>query len=240
MTSAFRRELSEAVVIVAGATGVLGSHIVRRLDERGARLVLLGRERERLPAVRDGAVVLGDLRDAELGGRAVELATSRFGRLDGVVNAAGVVAFGPLEGLRDDVLAEMFEVNVFGPLRLLRAAIPHLEGGFIVNLSAVVAELPTANMLAYSASKAALTAASAALRLELRRRKITVVDVRPPHTDTGLATRPIAGRAPRLPEGLPPDFVADRVVTAIERGEREVPSTAFRTARGPEVQRRAS
>lgn len=230
------RNLSGAVVIVAGATGVLGGHIAKRCSDRGARLVLVGRQQERLPSVGDAVSVLGDLRESETSRRAVEAALSRFGRLDGVVNAAGVVAFGPLEQLEDAVLDEMFAVNVLGPLRLLRAAVPHLEGGFIVNLSAVVSEMPTANMLAYSASKAALTAASSALRLELRRRKVTVLDVRPPHTDTGLAGRPIAGHAPRLPLGLPPAFVADRVMTAIESGETDLPSAAFHR----EVRRRAS
>jgi short-subunit dehydrogenase len=222
------RSLSDAVVVVAGSTGVLGGHIARRLDERGARLVLLGRAAARLPAVSDGVPVLGDLRDSDTSARAIDVAISRFGRVDGVVNAAGVVAFGPLAQLEDAVLTEMFEVNVLGPLRLLRAAIPHLDGGFIVNLSAIVSDMPTANMLAYSASKAALTAASTALRLELRRARVTVLDARPPHTDTGLAHRPIAGHAPKLPPGLAPELVADRIVTAIENGESDLPSAAFR------------
>jgi cyclic-di-GMP-binding biofilm dispersal mediator protein len=51
--------------------------------------------------------------------------------------------------------------------------------------------------------------------------------VRPPHTETGLATRPLAGTAPRLPEGLDPEVVAARVVAAIEAGEREVPAANF-------------
>ena len=221
------RDLSGAVVIVAGSTGVLGGGIAQRLDERGARLVLLGRDEARAPSVRDGVPVMGDLRDDDMAQRAVEAATSRFGRLDGVVNAAGVVAFGPLEALDDAVLDEMFAVNTIGPLRLLRAAVPHLEDGFIVNLSAIVADMPTANMLAYSASKAALSAASTALRLELRRRRVSVLDVRPPHADTGLDERPIAGHAPKLPAGLPPSVVADRIVAAIESGETDLPSEAF-------------
>ena len=54
-----------------------------------------------------------------------------------------------------------------------------------------------------------------------------VLDVRPPHTETGLATRPIAGTAPRLPAGLAPAVVAERIVTAIEADEAELGSTAF-------------
>jgi cyclic-di-GMP-binding biofilm dispersal mediator protein len=54
-----------------------------------------------------------------------------------------------------------------------------------------------------------------------------VIDVRPPHTETGLAGRPLHGTAPRLPEGLDPAAVARRIVEAIEAAEREVPSAAF-------------
>ena len=71
----------------------------------------------------------------------------------------------------------------------------------IVNISAIVAEMPTAGMAAYSASKAALTAFDRAGGRELRREGIRVVDVRPPHLDTGLENRPIAGEPPRLPQG---------------------------------------
>ncbi|MCU0266703.1 MAG: SDR family NAD(P)-dependent oxidoreductase, partial [Actinomycetia bacterium] len=93
--------------------------------------------------------------------------------------------------------------------------------------SAVVAEHPTAGMAAYSASKAALTAHDVAVGRELRRAGIRVVDARPPHTQTGLAQRPLAGTAPRLPAGLAPDAVAARVVAAIEDDERDLPSAAF-------------
>jgi cyclic-di-GMP-binding biofilm dispersal mediator protein len=91
----------------------------------------------------------------------------------------------------------------------------------------VVAEQPMAGMAAYSSAKAALTAADAALARELRRKGITVCDVRPPHTETGLAGRPIAGEAPRLKEGLSPSSVAALVVDAIAAGATDVPAAAF-------------
>jgi cyclic-di-GMP-binding biofilm dispersal mediator protein len=99
--------------------------------------------------------------------------------------------------------------------------------GFFVNLSGVVAEAPMPGMAAYSASKAAAAAASEAIRREFRRMKVTVIDVRPPHTETGLATRPLAGTAPSMPTGLDPAVVAERVVVAIERGDSAVASTDF-------------
>lgn len=223
--------LSGRVVAVVGATGGLGSAMSRRLAAAGAHLVLAGRRRDALEALGvDGATsVVLDLRDANAGDRLVEAVVEVHGRLDGVVNAAGVVAFGPLTDTDDVVVEELFLTNVVGPLWLLRRVLPLLEAsrGFVANLSAIVAEQPLPGMAAYSASKAALTAADRALARELRATGVRVLDVRPPHTETGLAGRPLTGSAPRLPTGLDPEAVAARIVTAIEAGERDLPSDAF-------------
>lgn len=82
-------------------------------------------------------------------------------------------------------------------------------------------------MAAYAASKAALTGADRALAREMRRVGVQAIDARPPHTETGLADRPLAGTAPRLKQGLRPEDVAERLVAAIEAGEAEVPSEQF-------------
>ena len=170
---------------------------------------------------------MGDLGDATLGERVAAAALAAHGRLDGVVNAAGVVAFGPLVDTDDAVLEELFLTNVVGPLFLVRRVLPALteSRGFLVNLSAVVAEQPMAGMAAYSASKAALTAADRALTRELRRVGVDVLDVRPPHTETGLADRALAGEPPRLAEGLDPQVVADAVLDAVEAGRSELSSS---------------
>ncbi len=222
--------LSGLVVAVVGASGELGSRIARGAAERGAHVVLVGRDERRLRGIVEGAsVVVGDLGDAGLGDRVVAAAVERHGGLDGLVNAAGVVAFGPLLDTDDEVIEELFLTNVLGPLFLLRRVAPALakRRGFVVQLSAVVAETPLAGMAAYAASKAALTAADRALARELRRSGVDVIDVRPPHTETGLAGRPLSGTAPRLPSGLDPDVVAARVLDAIEQGTTELASTDF-------------
>ena len=82
-------------------------------------------------------------------------------------------------------------------------------------------------MAAYCATKAGLTAFDRAAAAELRRRQIRVLDIRPLHTETGLANRPIAGRPPKLPTGSDPIEVAERIVTAIVDDERDLPSTTF-------------
>lgn len=221
--------LQDTVIAVVGASGALGSLIAKGAAERGAKIVLVGRDRGRLEAVgiQRAPVVDGDLGEAGLGERVVAAATEAHGGLDGVVNAAGVVAFGALADTDPAVVEELFLVNVVGPLFLAREVLPALaeRKGFLVNLSAVVAEQPMAGMVAYSASKAALTAVDRGLHKELRRSGVDVIDVRPPHTETGLATRPLAGQAPKLPQGLDPQVVAAAVLDAIEAGTSELAST---------------
>lgn len=224
------RSLSGASVVVTGASGGIGRHIARQLAEAGARLTLVARDRNALESLgMDATLVSADLRDADSGRAIVGAAVAAHNGLDGLVNAAGVVAFGSLAETDDEVIEDLFLTNVLGPLWLMRAAIPALteSRGFIANISAVVAERPLAGMAAYAASKAALTAADRALARELRAAGISVTDARPPHTETGLADRPIAGTAPRLREGLQPDTVARRIVAAIIAGEREIPAEAF-------------
>ncbi|MBD8607576.1 SDR family NAD(P)-dependent oxidoreductase [Aeromicrobium sp. CFBP 8757] len=226
-------ELEGARVLVLGATGGLGAPVVRRLVAAGADVWLSARSGDRLAALADelGSSVLGttavDLRlpggPDEVVGAAVE-----GGPLTGVVLAAGVVAFGDVVDLEDDVLDDLLLLNLIGPIRVVRAVTPHLaEGGFVVQVSAVVAERPMPGMAAYSASKAGLTAFGAAVASELRRRKVRLLDVRPPHTETGLADRPLAGTAPRMKTGLDPDAVAARIVRAVTDGEKVLGSDAF-------------
>lgn len=225
--------LDGASILVTGATGALGSRITRALAARGARLTLTGRRAEALAALGiPGAVtVAAELVHKPEPDRVVQAAVDAFGSLDGVVQATGVVAFGPLVDTSDDVLYRLVETNLLAPLRVIRAAIPHLAAStrtpFIATVSAVVAENPVAGMTAYSATKAGLTSADRALARELRRDRIHVLDVRPPHTETGLVDRAIAGTAPTLPPGLDPDAVATRIVDAIAAGERDLPSDAF-------------
>lgn len=209
---------------VVGATGGLGSALARELHRRGDRLLLTGRNPDALRLLAEelpGTLTIElDVRDPQAGDHLVDAVSAGFGRLDVLVNAAGVVAFGPLADTPDLVIEELFLTNVIGPLWLLRRCLPLLETsrGTVVHLSAVVAEQPLPGMAAYSATKAALTAADVALARELRRVKVRVLDVRPPHTETGLARRPMHGAAPPLPQGLDPDAVARRIADALSDG----------------------
>jgi cyclic-di-GMP-binding biofilm dispersal mediator protein len=217
------RELNGAVVAVVGATGGLGSALCDALAGRGATVVRVNRSGG------EGSDLAIDLRDTAAGDALVAFVSERHGRLDGVVVAAGIVAFSDLVDTDDVVIEELFLTNTLGPMWLAKRVLPALRetGGFFVNFSGVVAEAPMPGMAAYSASKAAASAATEAIRREFRRVKVTVIDARPPHTETGVAQRPLAGSAPKMPAGLAPATVAERVVVAIERGDTVVASADF-------------
>jgi len=218
------RTLAGSHVVVVGATGVLGARIAAHFATAGARVSAIVRDHTRLDGASVSHYALADVTDHA----ALATAFASVAPFDGVVNATGVVAFGNVAELDDATLARLFAVNAIAPIVMLREAAPHLaDGGFFVNLSGVVATQPVAGMAAYSASKAAAWAAMTAAARELRRRRIDVVDARPPHTETGLATRPIAGIAPKMPQGLTPDTVAARIVAAVVAGERDVPAESF-------------
>lgn len=218
-------DLDGAVVLVVGATGGLGSLISEQLERAGATVLRSGRSTPSLAA---------DLRDDGAAATLVDSAAAVHGRLDGLIIAAGVVAFGPASEVSDATLRELFDVNALAPVRLVRAAEPHLaasaqSGGepFVVTLSGVVSEAPTAGLAAYSASKAALAAFVQAASRELRRSSIRIIDARPGHTETALSTHPIQGTAPAFPTGKAPEAVAARIVSAIVDGEKDLPSGAF-------------
>ena len=218
------RELRGAHVVVVGATGVLGANIATQLAAAGARVSAIVRDHTRLDGASVSQYALADVTDHE----ALRTALASVAPFDGVVNATGVVAFGNVVDLDDATLARLFAVNSIAPIVMLRESAVHMnDGGFFVNISGVVATQPVAGMAAYSASKAAAWAAMTAAARELRRRRIDVIDARPGHTETGLAMRPLAGVAPKMPEGLAPNVVAARIVAAITAGERDLPTEAF-------------
>lgn len=209
-----------AVVVVVGASGGLGSAIAAELSARGALVIGAGRS---------GPDLHLDIRDSHAGDAVVRVALGTHGRLDGVVVASGVVAFGDLAGTEPVVVEELFLVNALGPLWLAQRVLGPLaeSKGFFAAITGVVAEQPFPGLVAYGASKAALSNGLAGLRREARRQGVKVIDVRPPHTETGLATRPLAGTAPRMPQGLDPHQVARRVVDAIEAGDDELSAASF-------------
>ena len=145
-----------------------------------------------------------------------------------MINAIGVVAFGDIGATSVDTIEEVFMTNTFGHIFLMQAALHHVQKeSVLVGISGVIAEQNLLGMSVYGASKAAVRSFNEALAREARKAGVRVLDARPPHTETGLASRAVAGTAPKFPVGLDPTAVARRIVQAIAGGETDLPSTAF-------------
>jgi short-subunit dehydrogenase len=217
-------DLNGARTLVAGASGVLGSGIARSLHAGGARLVLAGRDESRLAAVLDDVpTVTFEALDLDRCAAVVDDAADALGGLDLLVVAFGVAAFGPGEDEGDELTERLLTVNTMAPMAMVRRAVQRMDGsGTVGVISAILADVPTPGMAAYSASKAGLSAWLTALRGEQRRKGVTVFDVRPPHIETGLAGRAIAGQAPPMKAGAEIDELVGLVVDGIRDGRREL------------------
>lgn len=220
--------IAGARVLVTGGSGGLGRALVAGLSARGARVVSTGAHAD-VAAVEGAELHLaGDITVSDDRERIVDTALEHLGGLDLVVLASGVVGFGTADTVRSADLQRVIDVDLTGPLAFLGLVGPEVaEGGSVVVITGAIVDTPIPGTSAYAAAKAGLSSAAVVLGRELRRRKVTVIDARPPHTETGLADRAVFGTAPTFPTGLTADVVANRIVTAIAAGERELPPAAF-------------
>lgn len=231
-------QFANKTFLVIGASGALGSEFTKALHQRAATVLGTATSNEsaaRIPAVASVRLLLNFEQPESIETLSDYLLASDS-PIDGVINAAGLVAFGPASETQPEITERLMRANALGPMQLFRALKPALdrsaEAGSepcVVNLSGVVAEQPLPNLAAYSASKMAIHGYLQALAREWRRDRIRVLDARPGHTETGLASRAIAGVAPQFPQGMTAEQVVSRVLTALEAEEKDLPSQAFNT-----------
>jgi short-subunit dehydrogenase len=229
-------KLRGKTVLVLGGSGALGSLITSALIANGAQVMATTTANEKgdlIPSAASPRLLL-NLEVAESIEVLVNYLIQSGAKIDGIVNATGLVAFGQASDLSITALNRLSAVNLTGPIALISGLLPALrisaQAGnepFVVNISGVVAESPMAGLAAYSATKAGLWAFDQALSREVRKDGIRVIDARPGHTETGLAGRAIAGVSPAFPVGMQPGWVADRIVSAILNGESDLPAKAF-------------
>jgi short-subunit dehydrogenase len=228
--------LASRNILVLGGSGVLGGLVVQALANQGAFVSATATTLDsagRIPAQASPRLLL-DFDQAESIDVLATYLIESGAPIDGIVNATGVVGFGAISDLEAGAFEKMMRINATGPIELVSRLIPALlnsaEKGnepFFLNISGVVAEQPMAGLAAYSASKAAIYAFNQAAAKELRRVGIRVIDARPGHTETGLASRPLFGTAPAFPAGMDASAVAARIVEAIKSDERDLPASAF-------------
>lgn len=188
----------DRVAVVTGASSGIGRAAARALAAEGAGVALVARREERLREVAgeieaDGGRALplaGDVTDPDFRGRVVAETVSRFGALDHLVNAAGVIAFGTVKDTGLDAWRRMFALNVEAVFDLLRLATPHLlaRRGSVVNVSSVNGLRSFPGVLAYNCSKSALDQLTRCAALELAAEGVRINSVNPGVTRTELHT----------------------------------------------------
>lgn len=189
--------IRDKVVIIAGAGGGLGGEIVRALHARGARLALFDTDEARLRAIvadcPDAAYKIADIRDEAALRAVVSHAVEKFGRIDGAVNAAGVLPIAPSLSLDEAVFRDCIEVNLTGAFLMSRVVAEAMrDGGSIVHLASVSSQVANAQYAAYASSKAALSQLVRVLAREWAPRKITVNAIGPAMTATPMSEKYLA------------------------------------------------
>ncbi len=187
--------LDGKVALITGGTSGIGLATARLFIKEGAAVSIVGRDEEKgkaaLGMLNDASLHLGDVSKEEDARRIVKEVVGRWGRIDVLVNAAGIFRGAPLEELTVEDWDYVIDVNLRGTFLVTKFALPHM-GEAIVNVSSIAGISPYPRGTAYCSAKAAIIAFSRALALELAERGIRVNVVVPGLVDTPLL-RGLAG-----------------------------------------------
>jgi short-subunit dehydrogenase len=236
--------MKDNVVVITGASKGIGAELARQLAAKGARLVLAARNLPELEAVAaqcraSGATVVTVKADVavERDCQAVIAgAVLAFGRVDALVNNAGMSMWARFEEIRDlAVLERIMQVNYMGAVYCTHHALPYLREarGRLVGISSLAGRTGVPTRTGYAASKHAMTGFFDSLRIELEGSGVTVTMIYPGFVATGIRENatgpdglPILVSPVREGEVMSAAECAARIVRAIERREREVVMTA--------------
>jgi NADP-dependent 3-hydroxy acid dehydrogenase YdfG len=219
------QNLLGTVALVTGASSGIGEATALALAEEGATVALVARRRDRLEALaeRIGAdhslVIEADVTDPEQAQRAVATTVEQLGRLDTLVNNAGVMLLGPIVGAPIEEWQRMVHLNLLGLLYCTHAGLPHLLAAAeepprsvadVVNISSTAGRIARLNSGVYNATKFAVGAFSESLRQEVTTRHVRVTIIEPGATATEL---PFHNR-PEILEGMSQTFGGVEVMHA--------------------------
>lgn len=186
----------DKIALITGGSRGLGLEIARQLCRRKAKVVLLARDSEELALAkselaargRDVLTIECDLLDGAQIQSAIQQTLQRFGKIDILINNAGIIQVGPLDHMKLGDFDRAMRLHFWAPFILTMQIVPHMRangGGRIVNISSIGGKIAVPHMAPYCASKFALTGFSDAIRAELARDKICVTTVTPGMMRTG-------------------------------------------------------
>ncbi|MBA3532865.1 MAG: SDR family NAD(P)-dependent oxidoreductase [Ardenticatenales bacterium] len=224
--------IEDKVVLLTGASEGIGEETARLLATRGASVILASRSQERLEALArslahlpgERLAVPTDVSVASHREALIAATMEQFGRVDVLINNAGVGLDAPVEESTLDEARYLFEVNFFAPLHLTQLVLPLMRaqgGGQVVQVSSIVGMRATANIGLYCASKYALNGLADTLRVELEGSNIQVTSIYPGVTRTSFVANQLrTARNKPAAIAVPPERVAQVIVDSIERGSR--------------------
>jgi NADP-dependent 3-hydroxy acid dehydrogenase YdfG len=195
MEAVLAQEINDKVVVITGASSGLGEATARRLAQEGAKLVLGARRLERLQTLAeelslgDDSVVQTDVTDREQVENLVKHAVQTHGRVDAIINNAGLMPLSPLEALKVEDWDRTIDVNLKGVLYGIAAVLPHMkeqQGGHVINVSSVAGHTVNPGGAVYSATKYGVRVISEALRQEVKPYNIRTTVISPGAVDTEL------------------------------------------------------
>ena len=189
--------LKDKVAIVTGAGTGIGAALSKAFSSEGARVVLTARRKERLEETAaqckgEALILSSDITRRGAGLEIAQRAVERFGRIDILANNAGLGAYGSFMESGEELWRTLFEVNLFAPVALCRAVLPHMmerKQGLIVNIASIGGLIAHAeNVSAYVASKHALVGFSRGLKKDLKGTGVRVIAACPHLTNTDFFT----------------------------------------------------
>ena len=230
-------DINGKVVVVTGASSGIGEATARLAHERGARVVMVARRRDRLDALASdlpGSVALVlDVTDPDAPQQIADRSVEAFGPVDVLVNNAGAGMNVPVLDTEAADFRTILELNLVAPLRLMQALAPGMRErgeGSVINVSSGTTLMPILGVGAYAATKAALEQLSDVARAELEGTGVVVSTLLPSLTKTEFSQSLLAGE-PRDPSAPKPDvpfevqtaeYVAERILDTVASGENHV------------------
>ncbi|PAZ16351.1 short-chain dehydrogenase/reductase [Streptomyces sp. SA15] len=218
------------VAIVTGASSGIGKETALALVAAGFHVVGTSRDTSRVTAL-DGVTFVGlDVVSDQSVAAAVQEVSERFGRIDVLVNNAGVGSMGAAEETSVEQAQAVFDTNVFGVMRMVNEVLPHMRAqrrGRIINISSVLGFLPQPYMAVYAASKHAIEGYTESLDHEVRDHGVRALLVEPAYTRTGFEANSAKPDTPLHAYARQRQTV-DRVMAEAIRGG-DAPATVAKT-----------
>ncbi|XP_059835456.1 dehydrogenase/reductase SDR family member 7B isoform X2 [Hypanus sabinus] len=238
--------IQDAVVVITGASSGLGKDCARVFHAAGAKLVLCGRDREKLDGLTKELtemangekktytphVVTFDLADVDSVSSSAEKILNCYGQVDVLINNAGISYRGNILETAVSVDKDVMNINYFGPVALTKAILPSMvqrKTGHIVVISSVQGKIAIPFRSAYAASKHATQAFFDCLRAEMEQYQIHVSVISPGYIHTNLSLNAVTGNGSKYgvmdkstAQGYEPRVVAEAVLTAVCRKKKDV------------------